>query len=135
MSHDGALESPGQTDTLVIYMGGHDLPGLQQRLGAAGRPADTPVLVVSNAGTGSARSSSGKLSSLGQQGRVSELAKQSLLSRKKNNKIKHLARLFSPRSTIRPTSKHPLTRFQNLQNCSPGTTNARAFCFLPLRYE
>ena len=70
MSHDGALESPGQTDTLVIYMGGHDLPGLQRRLGAAGWPADTPVLVVSNAGTGSARSSSGSLGSLGQQGSV-----------------------------------------------------------------
>jgi uroporphyrin-III C-methyltransferase len=50
MSRDGELRASRSADTEVFYMAGRQLGALARRLAEAGWPADTPVLVVSQAG-------------------------------------------------------------------------------------
>jgi uroporphyrin-III C-methyltransferase len=50
MTHEGELRASRSADTEVFYMAGRQLGALARRLVQAGWPADTPVLVVSQAG-------------------------------------------------------------------------------------
>lgn len=50
MTADGELQAGRRADSEVFYMAGRQLAQLARRLGAAGWPGDTPVLVVSRAG-------------------------------------------------------------------------------------
>jgi len=50
MTREGALRASRSADTEVFYMAGRQLGALARRLVQAGWPADTPVLVVSQAG-------------------------------------------------------------------------------------
>jgi uroporphyrin-III C-methyltransferase len=50
MTRDGELRASRSADTEVFYMAGRQLGALARRLVQAGWPADTPVLVVSQAG-------------------------------------------------------------------------------------
>jgi uroporphyrin-III C-methyltransferase len=50
MTREGELQASRSADTEVFYMAGRQLAALARRLRAAGWPADTPVLVVSQAG-------------------------------------------------------------------------------------
>jgi uroporphyrin-III C-methyltransferase len=50
MTREGELRAGRNADTEVFYMAGRQLGALARRLGKAGWPADTPVLVVSQAG-------------------------------------------------------------------------------------
>jgi uroporphyrin-III C-methyltransferase len=50
MTREGALRASRSADTEVFYMAGRQLGALARRLAQAGWPAETPVLVVSQAG-------------------------------------------------------------------------------------
>jgi uroporphyrin-III C-methyltransferase len=50
MTREGAIHASRSADTEVFYMAGRQLGALARRLVQAGWPADTPVLVVSQAG-------------------------------------------------------------------------------------
>lgn len=66
MTKEGSLAeaTPPSADTEVFYMAGRQLAALGRRLLAAGWPADTPVLVVSQAGTPDQRASDHRLDAL-----------------------------------------------------------------------
>ncbi|MBN8505883.1 MAG: uroporphyrinogen-III C-methyltransferase [Burkholderiales bacterium] len=60
----GVTPNGATADTEVFYMAGRQLPGLQQRLLAAGWAPDTPALVVSRAGCADALTSEHRLDRL-----------------------------------------------------------------------
>lgn len=64
MTHDGELQAARSADTEVFYMAGRQLGALARRLLQAGWPADTPVLVVSNAGRPDQLASDHRISTL-----------------------------------------------------------------------
>lgn len=66
MTREGTLAEPAQprADTEVFYMAGRQLGALGRRLRAAGWAGDTPVLVVSNAGTADQRASDHRVDGL-----------------------------------------------------------------------
>lgn len=61
---EGALPAGRRADTEVCYMAGRQLGALGARLLAAGWPADTPVAVVSHAGSAEARTSLHRVTTL-----------------------------------------------------------------------
>lgn len=66
MTKEGSLAeaTPPSADTEVFYMAGRQLGALSRRLLDAGWPADTPVLVVSQAGTPDQRASDHEVATL-----------------------------------------------------------------------
>ncbi len=56
MTESLKLEAERRADSAVFYMAGRQLPRLAHKLAEAGWASDTPVLVVSNAGTADERS-------------------------------------------------------------------------------
>lgn len=65
--------------TLVIYMGLRQLPGIIERLLAAGRPPDTPVAVIENGSLASQRRCLGRLDTIPEQVRDADIQSPALV--------------------------------------------------------